>query len=179
MHIIKKNFTLKSLIWVLLIGFTLTACGYKPSAQFAKKVIGEKVYTNVDVSLANPENAVLTKDGLNKALQTRLKTIVTSKEDADSMISVLYESIQFLPLQYDKNGYVVYYQVVMTLRFTFERGDEIESRRTIGRYEFSIFPTAIIAYDVQLRAIEQSSIKALDQFIAYIAAKGYYLDEEE
>jgi len=173
-----KIFIIKSLFFITLGVFTLTACGYRPSAHFAQKIIGEKVYTDVDVSLSNPENAVLTKDGLNRALQTRLKTIVTRKEDADSMIGVRYEGIKFIPLQYDRNGYVVHYQVNMTLRFTFEKDGHYEERRTIGRYEFPILPTAIIAYDVQLRAIEQSSKKALDQFIAYIAAKGYFVDEK-
>jgi outer membrane lipopolysaccharide assembly protein LptE/RlpB len=156
----------------------LTACGYRPSAQFAKKVIGEKVYTNVDVSLSDPENAVLTKDALNRALQTRLKTIVTRKEDAEAMIAVVYENIRFVPLQYDKNGYVVFYQVNMTLRFTFEKGKHQESRKIIGRYEFPILPTAIIANDLRIKAIEKSSSKALDQFIAYIAAKGYFVNEQ-
>ena len=157
----------------ILLLFILTACGYKPSAHFAKKVLGERVYTKVDVSLANPENAVLTKDGLNRALQTRLKTIVTRKSEADSMIAVRYENIRFIPLQYDKNGYVAYYQVAMGLRFTFEKGEHHEVRRVVGRYEFPISPTAIIAYDLQLKAIEKSATKALDQFITYIAAKGY------
>jgi len=178
MHIPQKIFTIKLLVMSTLALLVLTACGYKPSAQFAKKVIGEKVYTDVDVSLANPENAVLTKDGLNRALQTRLKTIVTRKKDADSMIGVRYESIRFIPLQYDQNGYVVHYQVAMTLNFTFEKDGHHEERRTIGRYEFPILPTAIIAYDVQLRAIEQSSQKALDQFIAYISARGYFVDDK-
>jgi len=156
----------------------LTACGYRPSAQYAQKVIGERVYTNVDVSLSDPENAVLTKDALNRALQTRLKTIVTRKENAEAMIAVVYENISFIPLQYDRNGYVVFYQVNMTLRFTFEKDKHRESRRIIGRYEFPISPTAIIANDLRIKAIEKSSSKALDQFIAYIAAKGYFVNEK-
>jgi len=164
-------------LWLsILLLFLLTACGYKPSAQFAKKVLGERIYTKVDVSLANPENAVLTKDGLNRALQTRLKTIVTRKSDADSMIAVRYENIRFIPLQYDKNGYVVHYQVVMRLHFTFEKGEHHEEHSIVGRYEFPISPTAIIAYDLQLKAIEKSATKALDQFITHISAKGYFVE---
>ena len=162
-------------LWIVLL---VTACGYRPSAQFAKKVIGERVYTNVDVSLADPENAVLTKDGLNRALQTRLKSIVTRKRDADSMIGVQYAGVIFIPLQYNKNGYVVQYQVVMKLKFTFVKGNYREERFTIGRYEFPIAPTAIIANDLRIKAIEKSSIKALDQFIAYLSAKGYFVDEK-
>ena len=124
----------------ILLLFILTACGYKPSAHFAKKVLGERVYTKVDVSLANPENAVLTKDGLNRALQTRLKTIVTRKSDADSMIAVRYENIRFIPLQYDKNGYVAYYQVAMGLHFTFEKESIM---RCVGLWGVMSFPSLL------------------------------------
>ena len=165
---------------LLLIVFSLVSgCGYRPSANFAKKVLGDRIYTKVDVSLATPENSVLTKDALNKALRTRLKTIVTRKEDANSMLKVVYENISFIPLQYNKNGYAVEYQVNMTLKFTFEKDGKVETKRTIGRYEFPVFPTAIIAYDVKLKAIEQSSVKALDQFFAYLSAKGYFIDKEK
>ncbi len=173
-----KNKMLQFLLLMLTLNFIL-ACGYRPSSQLAKKVIGEKVYTVVDVSLVTPENSVLTKDALNKALETRLKTIVTKKENADSMISVIYESMNFVPLQYDNNGYVIQYQVQTRLRFTFTKGKHSEVRSFTGYYEFSVLPTAIIAYNAVLKALEESSIKALDQFIAYIAAKGYFVDEKK
>ena len=178
MLIFTKNNMLKSLLLMLTLSMFL-ACGYRPSTQLAKKVLGEKVYTVVDVSLVTPENSVLTKDALNKALETRLKTIVTKKEEADSMISVMYESANFIPLQYDKNGYVIQYQVQTRLRFTFTKGDHSEMRSFTGYYEFSVLPTAIIAYNAVIKALEESSVKALDQFIAYIAAKGYFVDEKK
>ena len=168
---LKKKF-IQSL-FILLTLFLVGGCGYRPSAHFAKKVLGDRVYTKVDVSLATPENSVLTKDAINKALRTRLKIIVTRKEEADSMLSVMYEDVKFIPLQYDKNGYAVEYQVNLKLKFTFEKDGKVEIKRTIGRYEFPILPSAIIAYDVQVKAIEESSIKALDKFFAYLSAKGY------
>jgi len=166
-------------IFLVLILLFISGCGYRPSAHFAKKVFGDKIYTKVDVSLATPENSVLTKDALNKALRTRLKMIVTRKKDADSMLSVKYENIRFIPLQYDKNGYAVEYQVNLKLKFTFEKDGKVETKWTIGHYEFPILPSAIIAYDVQLKAIERSSVKALDQFFAYITAKGYFVDKQK
>ena len=169
---------MKKILTLIVAVMLLTACGYRPSSVMAKRVIGERIYTNVDVSLSDPENAVLTKDAINRALQTRLQTIVTNKEDAESMIGLVYERISFIPLQYDRNGYVVFYQVQMTLKFTFIKGKESEERRIIGRYEFPILPSAIISNNVRLKAIEQSSIKAIDQFIAYISAKGFLLDDQ-
>ena len=162
----KKLFT----IFVALI--FLAACGYKPSSHYTKQVIGEKVYTEVEVSLSDPENAVLVKDALNKALYTRLKTKAARKKDADSSIYVAYDNIRFVPLQYNKNGYVVYYQAHITLGFTFIKGEKKEKRQIVGRFEFPIRPSAIISNDLRLKAIEQGSIKALDKFIAYLSVKG-------
>lgn len=163
---------MKKTLFTVGILILLTACGYKPSAHYASKVIGEKIYTQVDVSLSDPENAVLTKDALNKALRIRLKKIVTTKEQAESSIRVVYEKITFVPIQYDKQGYVVHYQACITLGFTFTRGEKSETRHIIGRYEFPIRASAIISTDLRFKAIEKGSIKALDEFISYISAKG-------
>jgi len=157
---------------ILLIMLLLTACGYKPSSHYSKQIIGENVYTEVEVSLSDPENAVLIKNALNKALYTRLKTKATRKRDADSSIYVAYDNIRFVPLQYNKNGYVVHYQARITLGFTFVKGEVTQKRQVIGRYEFPIRPSAIISNDLRFKAIEHGSIKALDQFIAYLSAKG-------
>ena len=164
------------LLLVALVVFT--ACGYKPSAQYAKKLIGEKVYTQVDVSLSDPENAVLTKDALNVALQTRLKRRVSKEKNADSSIFVFYKDIRFIPLQYDRNGYVVFYQAHITLDFTFKKEKIVENRKVVGRFEFPIRPSAIISNDLRLKAIEKGSLKALDEFISYLSVKGLLLDEQ-
>jgi len=161
-----------SSIGVSMILLLLTSCGYKPSSHFTQKSIGEKVYTQVEVSLSDPENAVLIKDALNRALYSRLKSLATKKEEADSIIKVAYQSIGFTPLQYDKNGYVVHYQANIVLKFEMIKGDKKEKREIVGRYEFPVRPSAIISNDLRFKAIERGSVNALDQFIAYVASKG-------
>jgi len=169
----KKLFTIHYSLFTLTVAILLlTACGYRPSSHYTKKILGEKVYTEVEVSLSDPENAVLIKDALNKALYSRLKSKATRKKNADSSIYVAYDNIRFVPLQYNKNGYVVHYQAYITLGFTFIKGDLTEKRQIVGRYEFPIRPSAIISNDLRFKAIEQGSIKALDQFIAYLSGKG-------
>ncbi|CAA6806357.1 MAG: Probable lipoprotein Cj1090c [uncultured Sulfurovum sp.] len=167
----------KSYIFFLIFIF-FTACGYKPSAYYAGKLIGEKVYTQVDVSLSDPENAVLTKDALNIALQTRLKRRVAKENNADSSIFVFYKNIRFVPLQYDRNGYVIFYQAHISLDFTFKKEKMLENRTIIGRFEFPIRASAIISNDLRLKAIEQGSLKALDEFITYLSVKGLLSNEQ-
>jgi len=161
---------MKKLLIILTI--LLSGCGYRPSSHFTPKTIGQKVYTEVDISLSDPENAVLLKDALYKALYSRLKSKVTTKREADSMIKVTYQSLRFIPLQYDKNGYVVYYQAHISLRFQFIKGDKKEERVIIGRYEFPIRPSAIISTSLRFQAIEKGSLRALDEFISYLESKG-------
>lgn len=167
---------MKKYYLLLLVLMVFSACGYKPSAYYAKKLIGEKVYTEVDVSLSDPENAVLTKDALNMAFQTRLKRKVAKKINADSSIYVFYKDIRFIPLQYDRNGYVVFYQAHIILDFTFKKEKIVENRKIVGRFEFPIRASAIISNDLRLKAIEKGSLKALDEFITYLSAKGLLLD---
>jgi len=161
---------MKKLLIILTI--LLSGCGYRPSSHFTPKTIGQKVYTEVDISLSDPQNAVLLKDALHKALYSRFKSRVTTKREADSMIKVIYQSLKFIPLQYDRNGYVVYYQALISLQFQFTKGDKKEERVIIGRYEFPIRPSAIISTSLRFQAIERGSMRALDEFIAYLESKG-------
>jgi len=164
---------MKKLLVVML--FILVGCGYRPSSHFIPKSIGKRVYTEVEVSLSDPQNAVLVKDALQKALYSRIKSIVTSKKSADSILKVYYKSIKFIPLQYDRNGYVVYYQAHISLKFTLIKGDRVDKKVIVGRYEFPIRPSAIISTSLRFEAIQKGSMRALDEFIAYLETKGSIL----
>ena len=161
---------LKTFFIILILSFF--GCGYRPSSTVTPKTIGGKVYTEVKVSLSDPENAVLVKDALNSAIQSRLKSRLTTKNKADSIIKVVYKSIKFDPLQYDKNGYVIYYQANINLKFQFIKNNKIKERLITGRYSFPIRPSAIISTSLRFEAIKKGSIKALDQFIAYLSSLG-------
>ncbi len=161
---------MKKILTILI--FIFIGCGYKPSSTITPKTIGDRVYTEVDVSLSDPENAVLIKDALNDALSSRLKSKITTKDKANSTIKVFYNSIKFYPLQYDKNGYVVYYQADINLKFQFIKDNKIKERLITGRYSFPIRPSAIISASLRFEAIKKGSIKALDQFIAYLSSLG-------
>ncbi len=163
---------MRSIIYILLSIFIFMGCEYKPSANFTNKTLGKRVYTDIDVSLSDPQNSVLIKDAIYKALYSRLNTTVTDKKRADSIIKVRYKSIKFKPLQYDMHGYVIYYQADTTLDFIYIKNKKIIKKTITGRYSFPIRPSAIISTSLRFEAIKNGSDRAIEQFIAYLSGLG-------
>ncbi len=161
---------MRGIIYILMIIFI--GCGYRPSANFTDKTLGKRVYTDIIVSLSDPQNSVLIKDAIYKALYSRLDSAVTDKRRADSIIKIKYKSIKFKPLQYDTHGYVVYYQADTTLDFTFIKDKRIIKKSITGRYSFPIRPSAIISTSLRFEAIKNGSDRAIEQFIAYLSGLG-------
>ena len=163
--------------FILISILLFYGCGYRPSSSYTPKTLGDRVYIEVEVSLSDPENSVLIRDTITKAIYTRLKSITATKKRAKSTIKVKYKDIKFFPLEYDKNGYVVHYQADVILDFLFEKGDKRIKKSLVGRYDFPIRPSAIISTSLRFKAIEEGSIKALDEFIAYLGTLGLIDDK--
>ena len=162
--------------YILILIFTIlfiNGCGYKPTSVYAKKVLGEKIYTDVKVYLRDPENAVLIKDAINEAVISRFKGRLAPKKEADSQIIISLSSVSFRPLQYDKNGYVVYYRAVTTLNIIYKNSKISKSINVSGNYDFPIEPNSVISDTKRFEAIRESSKKALDKFISKISIIGY------
>ena len=162
---------MRGVIGFLLL-FFIVGCGYKPSATYAKRVLQEKVSTEVLISMRDPENSVLIKDALNDAVLTRFHASLTDKEHADTHLRIALTDIRFSPLQYNQEGYVVTYRTHVTLQVLRTRGDTAKTYITTGRYDFAIEPNAIISDRARYEAIKESSLKAINNFIASVAAEG-------
>ena len=54
---------LNNVLGVFLALFIIAGCGYLPASKQARKVVGEKLFVEVDVSLQDPENAVSGRAG--------------------------------------------------------------------------------------------------------------------
>ena len=52
------------------------------------------------------------------------------------------------------------------------KNGQIYKRLITGKYSFPIRPSAIISTSLRFEAIKKGSIKALDQFIAYLTTLG-------
>ena len=154
----------------LLVG--MAGCGYKPSAHYAKAVVGERVSTEVIVSMQDPENTVIIKDAVQTAVITRFKSSLTDKSISDTHLRITLRKVGFTPLQYDENGYIVVYRTTVTLAISRETGKSLRNYIVSGIYDFTIEPNAIISDQARFDAIRYGAQKAIDNFVARVAAEG-------
>lgn len=152
--------------------FIFSGCGYKPMTAYTKRVFTDKVYTEVEVYLRDPENAVLVKDAMNEAVVSRFGAKITKKEDATTRLWIRFKSVSFSPIQYDANGYAVYYRANVNLTVRYESPKKKGSESVLGFYDFPIEPNAVISDAKRFEAIRFGAQKALDAFISRMAMRG-------
>lgn len=164
---------MKKIFIIIFAMFFLTSCGYVPSARYAKTVLSDKIYIDVIMDRKDPQNIVLIKDALIAAMVDRFGSNVVSKSEADSTIIASLNSVVFLPVAYDKNGYVVSYRAVVTLKIDFElKNRQKDSLTTKGDYDFPIIADSVISDTKRFEAIKAASIDAIDEFIAVVSIRG-------
>jgi len=152
--------------------FLIVGCGYSPASHYAKNIVGESVSTEVVISMEDPQNTVIIKDAVDTAIITKFRTALVSKHDSQTHLKFMISSVGFSPLRYDTNGYVITYRT--TVSMAVERVSKTSQGHysVSGVYDFNIEPNAIISDQARFEAIRQSSQKAIDAFIAQIAAQG-------
>jgi len=178
---------LLSISLLILIG-----CGYKPSAHYIKNVFNDTVFVDVKVSTSEPENAVYVKDALHRMVITRFQGKVVPKEQAESILEASYDGTNFAPVSYDSNGYITRYRATVRMKFKLTHKKLKASSTTIAKKPLTSTTTAkkslsrsISAYveedihassslssSLRILAIRKGMEKALDQFLAFVAAKG-------
>lgn len=164
-------------LWMFLALLLLTGCGYQSTAHFAKNVVGDRVSTEVVVAMEDPENTVLIKDAVDMAVITKFRTALVPKSEAQTHLKISIGSVTFTPLRYDINGYVITYRTIVVMRVARTQGEKTTMYETHGFYDFAIEPNAIITDKARFDAIRQSAQKAIDAFVAQIAAQGTITDK--
>jgi len=157
---------------ILLSLMVLSGCGYKPMTEYTKKVFTDRVYVDVDVYLRDPENAVLVKDALNEAVVSRFNSKLVHKSDATTQLKVKFERVTFNPIQYDSNGYAIFYRAKVTLKISYDSNGNKGQERVTGYYDFPIEPNAVISDSKRFESIRFGAQKALDSFVSRIAMRG-------
>ncbi len=139
---------------------------------YTKNVFTDKIYTEVDVYLRDPENAVLVKDAMNEAIVSRFGAKIAKKEDATTHLWIRFKRVTFSPIQYDANGYAVYYRANVTLNIRYASPKKRGSESVSGFYDFPIEPNAVISDAKRFEAIRFGAQKALDAFMSRMAVRG-------
>ena len=159
-------------IFLMALGLLLfTACGYKPSSHYIKNIFTDSIYVDVKVDAVEPENAPFVKDEMNRLIYTRFKGRVTSEALADSKIEIRYAGSRYIPLAYE-DGYVTRYRAYINVRFKMETKQGSLSKSIISVVESDIQASSLTSSTLKIEAIRKGLEKALDQFLAYVSAKG-------
>ena len=165
---------------VCLISLVLlfSACGYKPTSVYTKKVLGERIYVKVETSLEDPENSVLIRDAVNEAVVYKFNAKIASPGSASSKLFVKLEYVNFQPIEYDSNGYVIAYKTNVALRVGYhDKLNKLKSLKTQGDYDFNIESNSVISDTKRFNAIKEASQKAIDAFISRISVEGISSDD--
>jgi len=156
---------------LILAVMLLSACGYKPSSHMIKNVFTDNIYVEVVVDRVEPENAAFVKDEMNRLIYTRFKGRVTSKEKAGSQIRITYAGSSFVPLAYE-DGYVTRYRASIRARFDMLTKQGKVSKKITSIVESDIQASSLTSSNLRIEAIRAGLAKALDEFLAYVSAKG-------
>lgn len=160
-------------IFVLAITLFLIGCGYKPTSYFAKEVLGDKIYAQIDISRTDPKNSVIIKDAINEAIITRFGARLSTKEAADTKIYLSLSSVTFTPILYDINGYVISYKAKVTLKMRYiDKEKESGIIMTEGEYDFPIEANSVISDTKRFEAIRYASLDAINEFVSKVSIKG-------
>mgnify|MGYP000588535260 CR=1 FL=1 len=163
--------TLKT-VFLLLFIFTLTSCGYKPSAKYARGVVGEKISTSVTISAHDPENTVIIKDAVDSAILEVFHASLTSRDLSQTHLHIRIGNPTYTPLQYDKDGYVVSYRANILLKIKRYSKQEEKEYKARGNYDFSIDANSVITDQQRFDAVRYSAEKAIRSFVSQLSAEG-------
>jgi hypothetical protein len=162
----------KFLILFGFVIFLLSACGYKPSINFAKESIGQSVYVEVKFKSDNPKNTVLIKDAMNELIMTKFGSrLVDNEKIADTVIILSLQAFSLSEISFDEEGYVKLYRSRTTIATNYETKSKKKkgSFVTSGFYDFSVDNDSTITDSKTFEAIKSASSKALDEIISKIA----------
>ena len=166
-------------IAMMMVGllFMMTACGYKPSSHVLKNIFADTVYVEVIVDRAEPENAPFLKDEINRLVYTRFKGQVVSKKKAKSQMIIGYLGSTFTPLSID-DGYVTRYRANIRVSFDMLTKEGRVKKIINTVYEADIQASSLTSSTLRIEAIRKGLEKALDEFLAYVSARGMLKDSK-
>lgn len=165
-------FNIKTLFIVFILLLTLSGCGYTPSAKFSRDALGEKVSTSVIISAQDPQNTVVIKDAVDKAIIEVFHASLVPQDRSDSHLVIKMITPIYTPIVYDENGFVTGYRMSVFLNITKHLKESSKSYNTKGFHDFSVAPNAIVTDQDRFKAINYAAQRAIKAFVAQVSAEG-------
>ncbi|MCK9454363.1 MAG: LPS assembly lipoprotein LptE [Sulfurimonas sp.] len=162
-----KAFLLLSLTLLILSG-----CGYKSSAKFSRDVMGEKISTSVVISSIDPQNTVIIKDAVDRAIIEVFQASLVSRAESQTHLVLKMGTPSYSPIVYDENGYVISYRMSISLNIIKQTNGTSKSYNTKGFHDFSVAPNAIVTDQDRFEAIGFAAQRAINSFVAQVSAEG-------
>lgn len=168
----KRYSQLASLLLVILTLVSIVGCGYKPSSKYAKEILGNKISTSIVISQTDPENSVIVKDAVDKAVIEVFHASLVEKRYATTHLVINMSTPSYAPLQYDNDGFIISYRATITLMISRESENLKKNYTSRGTYDFSVVPNSVLTDQERFDAIKFSSFKAISAFVAQVSAEG-------
>lgn len=168
---LKRAVSIKLIFGLFLLMFA--GCGYQPSVNYTKKVFDGSVFVEVVIDRMEPENAPFLVDELRRIVVSRFGNKVNTKEEAKNKIKAVYKNIEFIPLAYDKYGYVTTYKTVATIDFLLidKNGKNFSKKITASTFDSSSV-SSLQTTELKQKAIKRTLEQATDEFVSYVASLG-------
>lgn len=149
------------------------SCSYIPISKHKNGIIKDRIYTEIDISIAEPQNSIILKDILNNTLFRYFNNIISIKNKKYNFMKVSYKSVKFKPLSYNENGYTIAYKAEITLNFQSSINNKKIEKDIIGNYHFFIDSSELLSTDIKFKVIEYASENALNKFINFYLLPNY------
>jgi hypothetical protein len=165
-------FNIKNTLILFILLFSLIGCGYTPNAKFSRDVLGEKISTSVIISAQDPQNTVVIKDAVDKAVIEVFHASLVTQDRSDSHLVIKMATPTYTPIVYDENGFITGYRMSITLNITKHSKASSKSYNTRGFHDFSVAPNAIVTDQDRFKAIGYAAQRAIKAFVAQVSAEG-------
>jgi len=107
---------------------------------------------------------------------TNHQHIISNKSQSSSSIRITYGGSSFIPLAY-VDGYVTRYSANIQVHFDMQTKKGNFSKNITAIVEENIQASSLTSSTLRIQAIAKGLEKALDEFVAYISAKGILASE--
>ena len=163
------------IVALLALALFFSACGYKPLAHNAQKILGDKIYIEVKIDSRDSQNSVALKDALSKSIFERLHAEIVDKDKATTIIEVQLRSISFSPLAENRTGFATFYrcEVVVEFKYINSLNQKMRIFSKHGFHNFSLDTSSVITDSVRFEAINSATLQALDGFISQVGIDEY------